>query len=424
MGYDIKDIKLAAAGWARIEWASHYMPTIRILKERFREELPLEGLRIGGCLHVTTETANLVELLVTGGAEVYLCASNPLSTQDDVAAALTQRYHPLGKVHVYAFRGVDTSTYYQHIEAVLENSVDITIDDGADLTCAAHKKEDLSIFGGTEETTTGVTRLRNMAREGTLRFPIIAVNYAKTKFLFDNRYGTGQSTLDGILRLTNVLFAGMKVVVCGYGWCGRGIAQRARGMNAEVIVCEVDPIKALEAKLEGFRVLKLKEAAKEGDIFITATGNKNVIRKEHIKEMKSGAILCNAGHFNVEIELPALEELATNKRQVKPGVEEYTLDSNKRIILLAEGRLVNLVGAEGHPPGVMDMSFANQALAVKFLYHEKKKGGEYLKPGVYDMPRELDEEVSRLKLATLGIEIDSLTAEQKDYLQHWQEGTD
>lgn len=417
--FDVKDLSLAEQGMRRIEWADREMPVLRRIRERFARERPLEGIRISACLHVTTETANLVRALQAGGAEVALCASNPLSTQDDVAAALVRFF----EVPVFAIKGEDTETYYRHIQSCLAHRPHITMDDGADLVSMLHKERPgwmAEILGGTEETTTGVIRLRAMAREGVLAYPIIAVNDAMTKHLFDNRYGTGQSTIDGILRATNILLAGRVVVVAGYGWCGRGIAIRARGMGAHVIVTEVDPLRALEAAMDGFRVLPMMEAAREGDLFITATGNIHILDRPHFEVMKDGAILANAGHFNVEIHIPALREMSVGEpRRVREFVEEYTLKDGRRIYLLAEGRLVNLAAAEGHPSAVMDMSFANQALSVEYLVRH----GRSLERQVYPVPREIDQAVARLKLETMGIRIDQLTPEQERYLASWEEGT-
>lgn len=416
--FHVKDLSLAEQGWKRIEWAEHSMPVLRQIRERFAQERPLEGVRIAACLHVTTETANLVRTLKAGGAQVVLTASNPLSTQDDVAAALVV----YEDIPVFAIKGEDKETYYQHIHAALDIQPHITMDDGADLISTLHKerREQLDqVIGGTEETTTGVIRLRAMARDGALAYPVIAVNDAYTKHLFDNRYGTGQSTWDGILRATNVLVAGSTVVVAGYGWCGRGVALRARGLGARVIVTEVDPLRALEAVMDGFWVMPMQEAARLGDIFITATGDLHVIDRPHFQVMKDGALLANAGHFNVEIHIEALEEMAVQKRRVREFVDEYTLPDGRRLYLLAEGRLVNLVAAEGHPASVMDMSFANQALSVEYLVRE----GQGLKPQVYPVPRELDEQVAWLKLQALGIDIDTLTPEQERYLRSWEMGT-
>ena len=411
MDFKVKDLGLADKGRLQIEWAEAHMPVLLKIRERFEEEKPLKGLRVGCCLHVTKETAVLVKTLMAGGAEVYLAGSNPLSTQDEVAAALA-----IEGVRVYAWRGESVDEYYWCIMKVIEASPHITMDDGGDLTFKAHEVELKGVRGGTEETTTGVNRLKAMAREGKLRYPIIAVNDAYSKYLFDNRYGTGQSTIDGVLRASNILLAGKTVVVAGYGWCGRGIAMRARGMGARVIVTEVDPIKALEAVMDGFNVKPMKEAAKVGDIFITATGDINVITKEHFKLMKDGAILANAGHFNVEVSVKDLEEIAIRKREVRPNVTEYVLSNGKRLYLLAEGRLVNLVAAEGHPSEVMDLSFSDQFMALKYIVENEGK----LKPAVYRLPRELDEEVARLKLKTMGITIDTLTEEQRRYLSSWK----
>ena len=414
--YKIKDISLAERGAMQIEWAERHMPVLMIIRREFMKNKPLKGVRVGAVLHVTKETAVLVRTLKAGGAEVALAASNPLSTQDDVAAALAKE-----SIKVYAWRGQTEKEYYWCIEKVIEHEPQIVLDDGADLHATIHKEHpDLGrgIKGGTEETTTGVIRLKALEKEGKLLYPVIAVNNALTKYLFDNRYGTGQSTVDGILRATNVLIAGKKVVVAGYGWVGRGIALRMRGMGAHVIVTEVDPIRALEAVMDGFQVMPMKEAAKVGDIFITATGNINVIRREHMELMKDGAILANAGHFNVEISIPDLESLTVSKREIRPNVMEYTLKDGRRLYLLAEGRLVNLVAAEGHPSEVMDMSFANQALSVKYI-HENPR----LPVKVYNVPMEIDKQVARLKLKALGVEIDELTEEQEKYLRSWTLGT-
>jgi adenosylhomocysteinase len=415
--YDVKDASLASAGKLRIEWAGREMPVIKLIRQRFAKEKPLKGVRISACLHVTTETANLALALKDGGADLVLCASNPLSTQDDVAAALIEYSLP-----TFAIKGEDNKTYYKHIISALEHKPQLTVDDGADLVSTAHREKTqllANIIGGTEETTTGVIRLRNMAEEGKLKYPIIAVNDAKTKHFFDNRYGTGHSTIDGITRATNVLWAGKKVVVCGYGWCGRGIARRAQGMGAWIIITEVNPISALEAAMDGYQVMPLIEAAKIGDIFITATGEVNVIDKAHFSEMKDGAILANSGHFNAEIKIPALEKLAKTKRQMRPFVEEYALADGRRLYLLGEGRLINLAAAEGHPASVMDMSFANQALCLEHLVKNKGK----LQPKVYPVPEEIDNEIGRLKLKAMNIAIDALTREQKKYLESWEEGT-
>ncbi len=418
MDFHVKDLKLAEEGLKRIEWAEMDMPVLRQIRERFSKEKPLKGKKISACLHVTTETANLVRTLKEGGAEVYLTASNPLSTQDDVAAALVKYFG----ISVFAIRGEDRETYYQHLRAVIEKEPDIVIDDGADLISTLHKEYPQlaeKVLGGMEETTTGVIRLRAMAEQGVLKFPIIAVNDAYTKHMFDNRYGTGQSTIDGILRATNRLIAGSYFVVAGYGWCGKGVAQRARGMGAIVIVTEVDPIKALEARMDGFLVMPMKEAAKFGDFFVTVTGNIHVIRREHFEVMKDGAIIANSGHFNVEIDIPALEDMAVEVREIRKEVKEYKLSDGRRIYLLAEGRLVNLAAAEGHPASVMDMSFSNQALSAEYI----AKHYEELQNIVYRVPREIDEEVARLKLKALNIEIDQLTEEQVKYLHSWEMGT-
>jgi len=415
-GYKVKDLNLAEKGSLLIEWASKHMPVLSQIKERFEKEKPLEGLRIGACLHVTKETAVLVETLRAGGADVALCGSNPLSTQDEVAAMLAK-----SGVNVYAWRGETTEEYYWCVNKVIDHEPVITLDDGADLVSTIHSSRleiIKNIMGGTEETTTGVIRLRAMAKDGKLKYPIIAVNDAYTKYLFDNRYGTGQSTIDGILRATNILLAGKNFVVCGYGWCGRGLAMRARGMGAKVIVTEVNPLRALEAVMDGFQVMPLIEAAEKGDIFVTTTGNIHVIRKEHILKMKDGAIIGNSGHFNVEISIPDLEEISTSKRTVRPNLEEYVLKDGRRIYLLAEGRLVNLASAEGHPSEVMDMSFSNQALCVEYIAKNPS-----LKPQVYPVPREIDELVARLKLKGLGVKIDRMTEEQKKYLSSWEAGT-
>ncbi|MDH5806173.1 MAG: adenosylhomocysteinase [Candidatus Methanomethylicaceae archaeon] len=416
MDYVIKDIGLAEKGKNLIKWAEDHMPVVMEIRKRFLEEKPLEGIRIGACLHVTKETAVLIKTLKLGGADIALTASNPLSTQDEVAAALV-----LEGISVYAIRGESREEYYEFIDKVLKTEPMITIDDGADLVTSLHQgKGNLKkVIGGTEETTTGVLRLKALAEKGLLKYPIIAVNNAETKWDFDNVYGTGQSTIDGILRATNVLISGKKFVVAGYGHCGRGIAIRARGMGARVIVTEVDPFRALKAIMDGFEVMQMEEAAKCGDIFVTATGNKNVIRKEHFELMKDGAILANAGHFNVEIDVKSLEEIKISKRKIRENVEEYILRDGKKIYLIAEGRLVNLVAAEGHPSEVMDMSFANQALCIEFL----KKNAEKLMPKVYDVPREIDEIVAKLKLKTMGIKIDVMTEEQINYIKSWWEGT-
>ena len=422
--YDIKNINLAKEGLLKIQWAAREMPVLEIIKERFKKQKPLKGIKIACCLHVTTETANLMLTLTAAGADVALCASNPLSTQDDVAAALVKYYN----IPVFAIKGEDNKKYYSHIKSVLNISPQITMDDGADLVSTLHKQKTYkrileNIIGGTEETTTGVIRLKSMAKNGILKYPIIAVNDAKTKHMFDNRYGTGQSTIDGILRATNVLLAGKKFVVCGYGYCGKGIAMRARGMGAEVIVCEVDPIKAIEAVMDGYRVISLDEAVKIGDIFVTVTGNINVIDKKHFIKMKDKAIVANSGHFNVEINLEALKNIAKRIRKIRPFVEEYLLKNGKKVYVLAEGRLVNLASAEGHPSMVMDMSFANQALSVEYLVKNFKKKKEILNPDVYPVPEKIDKEVARLKLISMGIKIDKLTKQQKKYLSCWEFGT-
>ncbi len=415
--YDIKDIKLAETGRQRIEWAYREMPVITLIRERFSKEKPLKGIRISGCLHVTTETANLALTLKEGGADVVLCASNPLSTQDDVAAALVEYDIPTN-----AIKGEDDETYYKHIISALDNKPHLTIDDGADLVSTIHtRRSDLiaDIIGGAEETTTGIIRLRSMERDGQLKYPMIAVNDAETKHFFDNRYGTGQSTIDGIIRATNILFAGKRVVVCGYGWTGKGVSMRARGMGAHVIVVEVEPVRALEAMMEGYQVMPLAEAAKIGDIFITVTGDKNVIDEAHFKLMKDGAILANSGHFNAEINIPALESMAKTKRTVRTFVEEYKLADGRCLYLLGEGRLINLAAAEGHPASVMDMSFANQALCAEYMVKNRGK----LEIKVHPVPEEIDKEVARLKLKAMGVGIDTLTAEQQKYLASWEEGT-
>lgn len=418
MDYDIKDIKLADKGKLKIEWASMQMPVLRLIKRRFEKEKPLEGVRLAACLHVTSETANLLDTLKVGGASVVVCASNPLSTQDEVAASLVKHYG----IPVYAIKGEDNETYYRHIHSALDSRPHITMDDGGDLVSTIHsKRQELldNIIAGTEETTTGVIRFRSMEAQGVLKYPIIAVNDAKTKHFFDNRYGTGQSTIDGILRATNVLLAGKNFVVCGYGWCGRGLAMRAEGMGANVIVTEVDPLKALEAVMDGYRVMPLMEASKIGDIFVTVTGDTSVLRKEHFEVMKDGAILANSGHFNVEINIPDLEKISKSKRKIREYVEEYILEDGRRLFLLGEGRLINLAAAEGHPAAVMDMSFANQALCAEYI----KKEGEKLEPRVYPVPEDIDKEVARLKLKSMEVEIDKLTPEQEEYLKSWELGT-
>jgi adenosylhomocysteinase len=416
--YDIKDAKLAEGGRRRIDWAEREMPVLRLIRERFAKERPLKGIRMSACLHVTTETANLAQTLHLGGADLVLTASNPLSTQDDVAAALVNIY----EVPTFAIKGEDNVTYYKHISAALDHAPQITMDDGADLVSTLHKeRRDLlkNVLGGTEETTTGVIRLRAMAADGALNFPVIAVNDAQTKHFFDNRYGTGQSTLDGIVRATNVLLAGKVFVIAGYGWCGRGLAMRARGMGANVVVTEVDPLPALEAVMDGFRVLEMNDAARIGDIFVTVTGDLNVIDQHHFEVMKDGAIVANSGHFNVEINIPALEEMSKEKRLVRPFVEQYVLPDDRRINLLGEGRLINLAAAEGHPASVMDMSFANQALSVEYMV----KHADELEKKVYSVPMDIDREIAQLKLAAMGVQIDTLTPEQQKYLNSWEEGT-
>lgn len=418
MNYDIKDITLADAGLDRILWADRDMPVLASIRQRFEKEKPLQGIRIGACLHVTTETANLMRTLKAGGADVTLCASNPLSTQDDTAAALVKHF----EIPVYAIKGENTQTYYEHVDAVIDTLPQITMDDGADVVGRIHEtRTDAleTIIGGTEETTTGVIRLAAMAKQGALKYPIIAVNEAKTKHFFDNRYGTGQSTLDGIIRATNRLLAGRTLVVSGYGWCGRGVAMRGRGMGAQVIVCEVDPLKALEAIMDGFRVMPAVEAAALCDVWVTVTGDLNVIDGPMFENIKDGAIVCNSGHFNSEINIPWLEENATDHKTLRPFVEEYTLPNSRKVVLLAEGRLVNLSCAEGHPASVMDMSFANQALCAEFM----AKHADEMDPDCYDVPADIDNAIARLKLETLGVTIDTLTPEQAAYLNSWQMGT-
>ena len=418
MSHDVRDLKLAAAGRLRIEWADRTMPVLRQIRERFASEQPLKGVRIAACLHVTTETGNLMRTLVAGGAEATLCASNPLSTQDEVAAALVAEYG----VPTFAIKGEDNETYYRHINAALDTKPNLTMDDGADLvTTIFSQRQDLSsgIVGGTEETTTGVIRLKSMAAHNVLKYPIVAVNDAQTKHMFDNRYGTGQSTVDGIIRATNLLMAGTRFVVIGYGWCGRGIAMRARGLGARVIVVEIDAVKGIEAVMDGYDVMPMADAASIGDVFVTVTGNKNVIRKEHFASMKDGAIVCNSGHFNVELDIPGLTALSTAEREVRPFVREFRLGNGRVVFLLAEGRLINLSAAEGHPAAVMDMSFANQALSAEFLV----RNAGSLERKVYPVPAGIDQEIARLKLASMGIAIDTLTPEQEEYLRSWQEGT-
>ncbi len=418
MKHHVKDLRLSKTGKKRIEWAEQDMPVLRNIREHFKKKKPLKGVKIAACLHVTTETANLMITLKTGGADASLCASNPLSTQDDVAASLVKDY----KIPTYAVKGESNKVYYQHINAVLDRKPNITMDDGADLVSVLHskrKKDAENLIGSTEETTTGVIRLKSLAANGLLKFPVIAVNDAATKHFFDNRYGTGQSTIDGITRATNRLIAGSSFVVCGYGWCGRGLAMRARGMGANVIVTEIDPLKALEAVMDGFSVMPIADAARVGDIFCTVTGNINVIRKEHFRSMKDGAIVSNSGHFNVELGLDGLKTITKKKREVRELVVEHTLKNRRRVYVLADGRLVNLASAEGHPASVMDMSFANQALSAGYLV----KRGSRLGNEVYTVPEEIDREIARMKLATLGVKIDKLTAEQKKYLASWEMGT-
>ncbi len=416
--YDVKDLSLAAEGRKRIEWAGASMPVLALIREEFRKTLPLKGVRVAACLHVTTETANLVLTLKDGGAEIALCASNPLSTQDETAAALVAEYG----ISTFARNGVDSEGYYKHLQSAIDHKPHFTMDDGCDLVTLLHtKRQDAlaEVIAGTEETTTGVIRLRAMAKDGVLRYPVVAVNDALTKHMFDNRYGTGQSTLDGVIRCTNALIAGSTFVVAGYGWCGRGLAQRAHGMGAQVIVTEIDPTKALEAVMDGYRVMPMEEAAKLGDIFVTLTGNKSVLRREHFEVMKTGALVANSGHFNVEIDIPALESLSTKHRTARPFVEEYTLADGRTICLLGEGRLINLTAAEGHPASVMDMSFANQALAAEYLMGAYKQ----LEKTVYPVPENLDKRVAKLKLASMGVDVDVLTPEQEAYLAGWSEGT-
>ncbi len=418
MEHHVKDLALADAGKARIEWADADMPVLASIRERFEAEKPLDGVRVAACLHVTTETANLMRTLKAGGADVVLCASNPLSTQDDVAAALVQHYG----IRTYAIKGEDADTYWSHIDAAIGHAPQITMDDGADVVGRIHAERPDAlegIIGGTEETTTGVIRLKAMAADGALRYPIVSVNDAMTKHLFDNRYGTGQSTIDGVIRATNRLIAGRTVVISGYGWCGKGAAMRAAGLGANVIVCEIDPLVALEAVMDGFRVMPAVEAAKECDVWITVTGNVNVIDTPMYEAMKDGAIICNSGHFNVEINITHLRENAVSVREVRPLVEEFTLADGRRIFLLADGRLVNLACAEGHPANVMDMSFANQALSAEYMV----RNAASLEPGVYPVPAEIDQGIAKLKLGTMGIAIDTLTPEQERYLASWQEGT-
>jgi adenosylhomocysteinase len=416
--HDVKDLALAEEGLRRIEWADRQMPVLAAIRDRFEREQPLAGYRVSACLHVTSETANLMRALKAGGADVVLCASNPLSTQDDVAAALVEHYD----VSVFAIKGEDNDTYYEHIEAAVDHKPQLTMDDGADVigVLHSHRREQLGdIIGGTEETTTGVIRLRALERDGALGFPVVAVNDAKTKHFFDNRYGTGQSTIDGIIRATNILLAGRRFVVAGYGWCGRGVAMRAKGHGAHVIVTEVDPLRALEAAMDGYEVLPMERAAEIGDIFVTATGDKSVITGAHMERMKDGAVLANTGHFNVEIDIPALRALAVETRTLRQFVDEFQLSDGRRIYLIADGRLVNLAAAEGHPAQVMDMSFANQALSAEYMVANAAS----LERSVYPVPEEIDKEIARLKLATMGIAIDELTEEQAKYLASWDEGT-
>lgn len=418
MEYDIKDIALAEEGRLRIEWAGQNMPVLNLIKKRFAKEKPLTDLRLALCLHVTTETANLAKTLKAGGADVYVCASNPLSTQDDVAASLVK----YDKIPCYCIKGEDTETYYSHINAVLDARPNITMDDGADLVSVLHSERASllkDVMAGTEETTTGVIRLKAMAEEGALKYPVIAVNDASTKHFFDNRYGTGQSTVDGILRATNRLVSGSTFVVCGYGWCGRGVAMRAAGLGASVVVTEVEPLRALEAVMDGYRVMPIAEAAKIGDFFCTVTGDINVIRKEHFLNMKSGAIVANSGHFNVELDLDGLDKVSKKRRKIREFVEEYTMQNNRKIYVLGEGRLINLAAAEGHPSSVMDMSFANQALSAEFIAVKKNGLGN----GVYPVPHDIDEDIARLKLKAMNVEIDTLTEEQAAYLSSWEMGT-
>ncbi|MBU0702157.1 adenosylhomocysteinase [bacterium] len=418
MNFDVKDINLAEKGRLRIEWAGQEMPVLKLIKERFLKEKPLADLRLAACLHVTAETANLMDTLAAGGAEVRLCASNPLSTQDDVAASLVTHFN----IPTFSIKGEDNETYYKHLNSALDIKPHITMDDGADMVSAIHTtRQDLleGIIGGTEETTTGVIRLKAMAKDGVLKYPIIAVNDAMTKHFFDNRYGTGQSTLDGILRATNLLLAGKNFVVCGYGWCGKGLAMRAQGMGARVIVTEIDPLPAIEAKMDGFDVMPISEAAKIGHIFVTVTGNKHVIDAEHFKVMMNGAIVANSGHFNVELNIDALEAMAVSKRQVRDFTDEYTLSDGKKVYLLGEGRLINLAAAEGHPACVMDMSFANQALSAEYMAKENSS----MEKAVYSVPEHMDREIARLKLESMGAKIDTLTQEQTEYLASWEMGT-
>ncbi|MBN1503709.1 MAG: adenosylhomocysteinase [Candidatus Eisenbacteria bacterium] len=418
MPSDVRDLKLSPAGKAKIEWADRSMPVLSTIRTRFSSEKPLEGIRLSACLHVTSETANLVRTLMAGGAEVRLCASNPLSTQDEVAASLVSDFG----AHVFAVKGEDTKRYYEHINAALDLKPMVTMDDGADLVSELHsRRKDLaaSVVGGTEETTTGVNRLRSLEKQKLLAYPIIAVNDADTKHLFDNRYGTGQSTIDGILRCTNLLLAGLEFVVCGYGWCGRGVAARAKGAGARVIVTEVNPLRALEAVMDGYWVMPIAEAARIGDVFVTLTGDVNVISTQHFEAMKDGAVVANSGHFNVELDLTGMQKISTSRRQLRDSLEEYTLRNGKKVFVLGEGRLINLAAAEGHPASVMDMSFANQALCAEFLARK----GRTLEKKVYGVPSEIDSQVARLKLEAMGIRIDALTEEQSRYLSSWEIGT-
>jgi adenosylhomocysteinase len=415
---DVKDLALAEKGKRKIEWANQHMPVLQLIRKQFIKDQPLKGIRMSACLHVTSETANLAITLRDGGADVVLCASNPLSTQDEVAASLVKDYN----IPTFAIKGEDNATYYAHINAALDHKPQITMDDGADLvTILLTKRPDLvkDIIGGTEETTTGVIRLRAMAKDGTLKYPIVAVNDALTKHLFDNRYGTGQSSIDGVLRATNLLIAGLRVVVSGYGWCGKGVAMRAKGHGADVIITEINPVRALEAVMDGFRVMPMPEAAKIGDIFITVTGNKSILTHDHFERMKDGAVISNSGHFNVEIDIPALEKLSSSKRPVRPFVDEYVMKDGRKLYLLGEGRLINLAAAEGHPASVMDMSFANQALASEYLV----KNASSLKHQVYSVPENIDRHIAKLKLDSMGIQVDKLTPDQEQYLASWSEGT-
>jgi adenosylhomocysteinase len=415
---DVKDLALAEKGKRKIEWANQHMPVLQLIRKQFIKDQPLKGIRMSACLHVTSETANLAITLRDGGADIVLCASNPLSTQDEVAASLVKDYN----IPTFAIKGEDNATYYAHINAALDHQPQITMDDGADLvTILLTKRPDLvkNIIGGTEETTTGVIRLRAMAKDGTLKYPIVAVNDALTKHLFDNRYGTGQSSIDGVLRATNLLIAGLRVVVSGYGWCGKGVAMRAKGHGADVIITEINPVRALEAVMDGFRVMPMTEAAKIGDIFITVTGNKSILTHDHFERMKDGAVIANSGHFNVEIDIPALEKLSSSKKPVRPFVDEYVMKDGRKLYLLGEGRLINLAAAEGHPASVMDMSFANQALASEYLV----KNASTMKHQVYSVPENIDRHIAKLKLDSMGIQVDKLTPDQEQYLASWSEGT-